>query len=130
MKRIILLLAVIAIQPLVLAEKKPRKVPKPDPPTQANITKECLTVADIHSRYNRFADAYLVANVINGCSGPVSVSITVAYYNKDGIQFDTGYSFATIAPGSTWRLIHTPILDGDKLNWRIGKIVSISALTV
>ena len=55
---------------------------------------------------------HLEATIINECPYLANVTVTLGYYSESGIQFDTQVEAATIAPGSTFALVH--VLDCAK----------------
>jgi hypothetical protein len=41
-------------------------------------------------------------NVVSACDHAASVTITVAYFDRDGAQIASGFESITIAPGARW----------------------------
>jgi hypothetical protein len=50
----------------------------------------------------------LEARILNSCGYPVMLSDTVGYFDRNGIQFGSGYEFPTVAPGAEYRFHHWP----------------------
>jgi hypothetical protein len=90
------------------------------------IIKGCVTITGTQYRGStRIGPASLRGLVQSRCSGPVVVSITIAYYDGQDLQFETGAETATVAPGTTWRFNHIPIQPKNQAALRYAKIVNV-----
>jgi hypothetical protein len=100
---------ILASQPGALA-KKPKP---PKQPTQADFQKGCISVTDIYShRYGFTTSPGLEADVHNTCDRSVLATFTIAYFDRDGLQFGNGLESMTMAPGASWHLHHVANLTG------------------
>jgi hypothetical protein len=76
-----------------------RKERKAIPPTQPDMVSGCVQVTEI--RYHGIWH-YIEGTVKSACDHAASVTITVAYFDRDGAQIASGFEFTTLAPGATW----------------------------
>lgn len=125
LRLLVLCLAAVTFVRPVQGEKKR----KADAPTQDAITQGCVVVSDIRShRMGWRVGPGLDALVHNGCGRPISVTVFIAYYDAEGVQFASSSESANMAPVSDWRFRHVPFGEERLARFRSGKVISVSLM--
>ena len=47
--------------------------------------------------------------VTNTCQVLVTATLTIAYYDRQGLQMGNGIEISTLAPGSKWQFFHSEL---------------------
>jgi hypothetical protein len=102
-------------------------------PSQPDIIEGCVLVKGIHSHaLNIFSgvgapEPGIDAMIFNGCRFTVMLSLTIGYFDSNGLQFGNGYEFPSVASGATFALFHQASLYGwDKGRLKTAKIIAVA----
>lgn len=81
-------------------------------PTQATITKGCVTVFDIYSRRLSILSGItapepgIEAKIRNACVQPAQVLLRIGYFNSRNVQFGDGIESALVGAGAEYHVYH------------------------
>jgi hypothetical protein len=118
----------------VAKDVKGKRVKQPKPTTQEAIVKGCIEVGRIYShKLSIFSGvgAYvpgLEGVVSNGCASPMSVTLTVGYFDRQGNQFGSAPEMMTVASGADFSFFHAARLYGlDQGRLSIASVIAVTA---